>query len=167
MLERLKTIYTPLVGLDPGKILPTVGLNVGRLDAFNQSMIFWDLGGQTGLRRIWEKYYDDSHAIIYVVDAATRDRFEESRAALEKVLESRLLYGAPLLLMANKQDLQGAADAQEMGEFFKMTTDSTRPVRVVPVCAYTGQGLRESVEWLIQTIRTSTRAERLRVKSAR
>jgi ADP-ribosylation factor related protein 1 len=53
VLERLKTIFTHLIGLDPGKILPTVGLNVGRLEAFNYHLIFWDLGGQSGLRSIW------------------------------------------------------------------------------------------------------------------
>ncbi len=114
VLERLKTLYTQLVGLDPGKILPTVGLNVGRLEAFSQSMVFWDLGGQSGLRAIWPKYYDESHAVIFVVDSASRERFDESRRALEGVLESIELTGAPLLVMANKQDLPGAADAQEV-----------------------------------------------------
>lgn len=60
------------VGLDPGKILPTVGLNVGRLEASNQPMVFWDLGGQSGLRSIWAKYYSESHAVIYVVRDASR-----------------------------------------------------------------------------------------------
>lgn len=47
-----------------------VGLNVGRLEVNGQSMVFWDLGGQTGLRSIWDKYYDESHAVVFVVDAA-------------------------------------------------------------------------------------------------
>jgi len=39
------------------------------------AVMFWDLGGQTGLRSIWDKYYADSHAIIYVVDASSPERF--------------------------------------------------------------------------------------------
>jgi hypothetical protein len=31
LLERLKTMYGDLPGTDPDKILPTVGLNVGRM----------------------------------------------------------------------------------------------------------------------------------------
>lgn len=33
------------LGLDSSKILPTVGLNVGRVEAFGCSLIFWDLVG--------------------------------------------------------------------------------------------------------------------------
>ena len=33
-------------------------------------LIFWDLGGQPGLRSIWDKYYAESNAILYVVDAS-------------------------------------------------------------------------------------------------
>ena len=74
LLERLKTIYTDFPGLDADKILPTVGLNVGKLEAMGSSLMLWDLGGQTGLRSIWDKYYADSHAIIYVVDASAPER---------------------------------------------------------------------------------------------
>ena len=74
LLERLKTIYTDFPGLEADKILPTVGLNVGRLEAMKSALMFWDLGGQTGLRSIWDKYYLESHAIIYVVDASAPQR---------------------------------------------------------------------------------------------
>jgi signal recognition particle receptor subunit beta len=59
--------------------MATVGLNVGRFEAFSTSLVFWDLGGAASLRGIWEKYYKDTHAIIYVVDAADPDRFEEAK----------------------------------------------------------------------------------------
>jgi ADP-ribosylation factor related protein 1 len=58
---------------------------VGRLEAFNHNLIFWDLGGQSGLRSIWDKYYDDSHAVMYVVDAASQARFDESKQVGESV----------------------------------------------------------------------------------
>lgn len=167
VLERLKTLYTQSIGLDPGKILPTVGLNVGRLEAYGINLIFWDLGGQSGLRSIWDKYYAESHAIIYVVDAASRSRFEESKAALDRVLASRELLGAPLLVMANKQDLEGAAGAQEVADAFALSRVENRQSKVLPVCAYTGQGLKDGVEWLVHTVKASHRATELRVRSAR
>jgi len=33
-------------------------------------LIFWDLGGQAGLRSIWDKYYAESNALIYLIDAS-------------------------------------------------------------------------------------------------
>ncbi|GFH31805.1 uncharacterized protein HaLaN_30918 [Haematococcus lacustris] len=132
VLERFKTLYTPLVGLDPGKILPTVGLNVGRLDAAGQSLVLWDLGGQTGLRSIWDKYYDESHAVIFVVDAHNLGRLDESKAALDRVLGSRQLQGAPVLIMANKQDLEAAASAQQIYDHLGVGLVHNRPIRVLP-----------------------------------
>lgn len=165
VLERLKTIFTQSIGLDPGKILPTVGLNVGRIEAHNHNLIFWDLGGQSGLRGIWDKYYSEAHAVVYVVDAANRARFDESRATLERVLENRELTGAPLLVMANKQDLEGAATAQEVGQLFGIERAEGRQFKVLQVSAYTGQGLKDGVEWLVETIRRSHRAMQLRIRS--
>lgn len=164
VLERLKTIYSSIIGLDPGKILPTVGLNVGRVEVHNSSLVFWDLGGQTGLRSIWDKYYEESHAIIYVVDSENKARFDESKAALDRVLGSRELIGAPLLLLANKQDLEGAASPQAVAEQFGIGKVDSRPVKVQPVCAYTGQGLREGVAWLVEAIKRSPRVNIIRAK---
>lgn len=37
---------------------------------------------QLGLRSIWEKYYEEAHAVIYVIDASCPSRFEDSKSAL-------------------------------------------------------------------------------------
>lgn len=37
---------------------------------------------QPGLRSIWEKYYEEAHAVVYVIDAASPSRFEDSKSAL-------------------------------------------------------------------------------------
>lgn len=103
MLEKLKSIYSNLEGLSPDRIVPTVGLNIGRIEDDNTRLVFLDLGGQIGLRTIWEKYYEAAHAIIYVIDAACSSCFEDSNSALEKALKHEDLRGAPVLVLANKQ----------------------------------------------------------------
>lgn len=40
------------------------------------------LFGQVGLRTIWEKYYEEAHAIIYVIDASSPNSFEDAKSAL-------------------------------------------------------------------------------------
>lgn len=37
------------------KARPTVGLNVGRLEAAGAAVMLWDLGGAAGLRVIWDR----------------------------------------------------------------------------------------------------------------
>ncbi|CBI21815.3 unnamed protein product, partial [Vitis vinifera] len=58
---------------------------------------------ESGLHSIWEKYYEEAHAVVYVIDASCPSCFEDSKSALEKILRHEDLQGAPLLILANKQ----------------------------------------------------------------
>jgi ADP-ribosylation factor related protein 1 len=49
----------------------------GKITLPSAVLQFWDLGGQRGIRSIWPKYYDDCHAVVYVVDAVDHERLGE------------------------------------------------------------------------------------------
>ena len=74
VLEQIKAIYNGLEPLPPGKIPPTVGLNIGRVRADRANLIFWDLGGARSLRSLWEKYYNEAHGLLYVAMSRVGDR---------------------------------------------------------------------------------------------
>lgn len=163
LLERLKTSYASVPGTDRDKILPTVGLNVGRMQAHQAPLIFWDLGGQAGLRSIWDKYYSESHAILFVVDCTDEARLDEAKSALDCALASRDLFGAPLLVIANKQDEDGAVSGTVVSDHLgESALRSHRPCRIQPASAYTGEGISEGMQWLVQAIKQSQRAKVLR-----
>lgn len=48
--------------------------------------MFWDLGGQIRMRSIWDKYYAEANAMIFVIDSADSDRLEEARTAFGTLL---------------------------------------------------------------------------------
>ncbi|KAK9799011.1 hypothetical protein WJX73_004244 [Symbiochloris irregularis] len=162
LLERLKTLYTDTPGLESDKVLPTVGLNVGRLDVNKAELLLWDLGGQPGLRSIWDKYYADSHGVIFVVDCTTPARLDEAKHALDGALGSRELFGAPLLVMANKQDVEGHVPASEITQSLGLGIIDGRPCRVQPISAHNGNGIREAMRWLVDEIGASDRKLMLR-----
>ena len=58
---------------------------VGRIDIGGARINFQDLGGQTDLQTIWERYYRECHAIVFVVDSSDPERIEECRDALGKL----------------------------------------------------------------------------------
>jgi ADP-ribosylation factor related protein 1 len=89
LLEKMKTLCSDFPGLDPEQVLPTVGLNIARFEAHNSPLVCWDLGGQAGLRSIWDKYYGEAHALLFVVDSADPQRFDEARQELERALGER------------------------------------------------------------------------------
>ncbi|KAJ9139902.1 hypothetical protein P3X46_030594 [Hevea brasiliensis] len=167
LLEKLKSLFSNLEGLPPDRIVPTVGLNIGRIEVSNTKLVFWDLGGQPGLRSIWEKYYEEAHAVVYVIDATCPSRFEDSKSALEKVLRHEDLQGAPLLILANKQDLSEAVSAEEVAQYLdlKKLDERERAYMLDAVSAYDGMGIKESVEWLVEVMEQSKRTEMLRVRA--
>ena len=57
---------------------------VGKIDVGGARLMFWDLGGQEELQSLWDKYYAESHGIIYVVDSVDNERLQESKEAYGK-----------------------------------------------------------------------------------
>ncbi|XWS61142.1 hypothetical protein CRYUN_Cryun07bG0100000 [Craigia yunnanensis] len=165
LLEKLKSIYSNLEGLPPDRIVPTVGLNIGRTEVSNTKLVYWDLGGQPGLRSIWEKYYEEAHAVIFVIDAACPSRFEDSKSALEKVLRHEDLQGAPLLILANKQDLSEAVSAEELSRYLDLKKLDERVYMFEAISSFDGRGIKEGVEWLVEVMERSKRTETLRIRA--
>ena len=60
------------------------------------------------------RYIRDAHGIIFIVDASNPARFAEARAVLERLTSSPDAAGAPLLIVANKDDARGAASAADV-----------------------------------------------------
>lgn len=46
--------------------------------------------------------------MVYVIDSADKDRIEVAKQELELMLQEEELRGAPVLILANKQDLPNA-----------------------------------------------------------
>ena len=51
---------------------------------------------------------------MYVVDSADKERLDVARQELELMLQEEELKGAPVLILANKQDLPGAMNEMEV-----------------------------------------------------
>lgn len=49
------------------------------MDIKSSRINFWDLGGQSELQPIWERYYSECHAIVFVVDSTDPKRLDECR----------------------------------------------------------------------------------------
>merc|ERR1719476_893193 len=96
--------------------IPTIGFNVETVDYRNISFTVWDVGGQEKLRRLWRHYYQGTNGLIYVVDSNDRDRVEDAREEMFKILQEDEMRDAVVLVFANKQDLPNAMTAAEVTE---------------------------------------------------
>lgn len=66
---------------------------------------FQDVGGQNKIRPLWRHYYTGTQGLIFVVDCADRDRIDEARQELHRIINDREMRDAIILIFANKQDL--------------------------------------------------------------
>ncbi|QRV94306.1 ADP-ribosylation factor family [Ceratobasidium sp. AG-Ba] len=126
-LEKTKTLYNNVPGLSPDKIGPTVGQNMGKITLPSATMQFFDLGGQRDIRTIWSKYYDDCHAVIYMIDAADRDRLWDGWEVFETVLAHPQILDVPLLLLANKQDAPNSLSVNDVRASYEAWWQTRRP----------------------------------------
>ena len=63
----------------------------------------WDVGGQDKIRPLWRHYYQNTQGLIFVVDSNDRERVEDAREELHRMLNEPELSNAVLLVFANKQ----------------------------------------------------------------
>ncbi|XP_077971219.1 ADP-ribosylation factor-related protein 1-like [Styela clava] len=154
-LEQTKTKFTKnYKGMNLGKITTTVGLNIGKIDISGSRLMFWDLGGQEELQSLWDKYFAESHGIIYLVDSVDVDRIQESKQAFDNMLRSEALDTVPLLVLANKQDVLSCATVLDIKKAFhdSSTHIGNRDCMIRSVSALTGQGVNEGIEWMVKCV---------------
>jgi len=81
----------------------------------------WDIGGQKAIRPYWKNYYERTNGIVFVVDSSDEERIEEAVAEFGELMAEDNLKGLPLLVFANKQDLELAMSAEEVLESLKLS----------------------------------------------
>merc|ERR1712203_45055 len=107
-----------------------------------------DVGGQDKIRRLWRHYYPGTQGLIFVVDSNDRDRVEDAREELHKMLNEGEMRDAILLVFANKQDLPNAIPAAEITEKLGLHNMRKRQWFIQSTCATTGDGLYEGLDWM-------------------
>ncbi|KAF7315855.1 hypothetical protein MIND_00102000 [Mycena indigotica] len=178
LLEKIKTLYNETPGLTPDKIGPTVGQNTGTVTLPSTILQFWDLGGQRGIRNIWHRYYDDCHAVAFVVDAEDKERLSEGWEVFETVLSAPQILNVPLLLIANKQDSPNALSVEEIRQDYEDwhqrkienarrgaqyerendRRDRIASLDVMGISAIEGTGVKAAVDWLFIRVQNSRRS---------
>ena len=135
--------------------LPTIGVNVEVLKRQNVNLSIFDLGGQLHFRNLWGTLMRGSSAIIFVLDSSDRERLEEAKTELWKVLIDPNYPDAPLLVVANKQDKEGAMSIEEIIRSCGLDDPGklgTRSWHIQPTVATTGQGVEEAIRWIVMEL---------------
>ncbi|EOD06117.1 ADP-ribosylation factor [Emiliania huxleyi CCMP1516] len=131
---------------------PTIGFAVEQVEHAKCAYSLWDVGGQDKLRALWHHFVIGAIAVVFVVDCADRERVATACEELHRLLgEPELPAEAALLVLANKQDVQGAIQADELTKQLKLEPLQRR-WHIQETCAVSGEGLSLGFDWLSSNV---------------
>lgn len=133
--------------------MPTQGFNIKSVVHEGFKLNVWDIGGQKTIRPYWRNYFDQTDALVYVIDCADRRRIDETGVELQALLEEEKLAGVPVLIFANKKDLMNAMSPDELTEVLHLHDIRDRTWHIQHCSAKTSEGLQDGMEWLVKNIK--------------
>ena len=134
------------------KTTPTIGSNVEEISYNNVKFQAWDLGGQESTRTLWDVYYMNTDAVVYVIDSQDDEYFEESKTQFHKLLKNPALKNATILIFANKQDLPGAKDINKLIKDYEFDKIKDHIWQIQSCSALKGEGLVTGIKWLSEQL---------------
>jgi hypothetical protein len=167
------------------KIRPTIGMNLCKTEICGAKVHVWDLGGK--LQDLWERYYDDADAVLFVwrlnrQDVVTlkqpplppdnqNDDHDTVRVTAEQQMEvlehvrSSVPDDIPFCLLGNIFQLQPPYNCEPdvLYSTSHLLPHYHNPLQALFIAnAVSGQGIKSAIEWLISTAK---RQQRIRKRS--
>jgi signal recognition particle receptor subunit beta len=106
--------------------------------------------------------------VVFVLDSTDIDRLAEVRRELFALLKEPLLDNAPVLILANKQDMSQARNISEISTIIGVSTSGDveeggggglfdRPIEVIGISCLDGSGISRAIEWLVDQVSNNSR----------
>ena len=86
------------------------------------------------------------------MDSNDSDKFEENKETFEKLINEDELKKQPILIYANKQDMNGAYSENDIMEKLEMKKYTDRKWLVKGTSINNGEGIKEGFDWLISSM---------------
>ncbi|XP_032784164.1 ADP-ribosylation factor-like protein 6 isoform X1 [Daphnia magna] len=139
--------------------VPTIGFNVEKFQNAGLTLTAFDMSGQSKYRPLWERYYNDCHGVIFVIDSSDTMRMAVACNELqlmiqhpEMVKNRSTTLGVPILILANKSDLDSAIPIGQIRAELRLDDIETHPIHLEASNALTGVGLHAGLQWLSEQI---------------
>ncbi|XP_065829665.1 uncharacterized protein [Oscarella lobularis] len=133
--------------------IPTIGFNVETIEYKSINFTSWDVGSRDKIRPLYRHYFENTDALVYVVDSNDRDRIGQAKEELHSIMEDQKLKDAMLLVIANKQDLPNSLTVDEVTKKLDLGSITSHSWHIQGAVAINGDGLYEGLDWLCDQIR--------------
>ena len=128
------------------------GFHPETLQLKQMKLLSWNLEGSDDIRSAWKQYYPGAQGIIFVIDACDKEKIPIAVQELTSLLEVGELKSIPLLVLANKRDLEGSLDPATLVDLLDLTKIMTRHWNLQATCAIDMKGVDEGLQWLTEAM---------------
>uniref|UniRef100_A0AAQ4QER3 ADP-ribosylation factor-like protein 6 n=1 Tax=Gasterosteus aculeatus aculeatus TaxID=481459 RepID=A0AAQ4QER3_GASAC len=144
------------IGAQAQDIVPTIGFSIEKFKTSSLSFTVFDMSGQGRYRNLWEHYYKEGQAIIFVIDSADKLRMVVAKEELDTLLNHPDVKHRriPILFFANKMDVRDALSSVKVSQLLCLENIKDKPWHICATDALKGEGLQEGVDWLQDQIKT-------------
>ncbi|PFH53953.1 hypothetical protein AMATHDRAFT_136136 [Amanita thiersii Skay4041] len=129
-------------------VVPTVAFNFRKIRKGRVTFKLWDVAGQPKFRSMWERYCNGVDAIVFVVDSFDQEKFNTARFELHQLVGNPTLSGVSLLVLGNKNDLDGHASVKDLIRELQLDKITDRPVSCYSCSMKSRHNLDIILQWL-------------------
>ena len=114
------TLLAQLVSENTSNIQPTNGFNIKTLPLNGTVLSIKELGGSNRVQMFWDNYFDNKHALLYIVDiSSSESELEESVEILKNILTNPGLHGRPCIIIGTHNDKPEARTSNQIEQYFQ------------------------------------------------
>ncbi|XP_071478115.1 ADP-ribosylation factor-like protein 6 [Diadema antillarum] len=137
-------------------VVATVGFSVEKFTTPGVSFTVFDMSGQGKYRDLWEHYYKEAQAVIFVIDSSDKLRIVVAKSEIDMLLEHAAVQSRriPILFFANKMDLRDALTSVKCIRLLELDKIKDKPWHICASNALTGEGLHEGIQWLSEQLKS-------------
>lgn len=97
---------------------------------------------------MWERYCLGMQAIVFLVDSADSEHFSNAKKELHSLMNKPRLAGIPLLVLANKNDLDGAMQMETVVDHLSLNEIKSREVCYYSISCKNKVNIDITLKWL-------------------
>ncbi|MFX1259564.1 MAG: ADP-ribosylation factor-like protein [Promethearchaeota archaeon] len=135
------------------KTKPTLMFNIDNLILKDIEFQVWDAPGQVQLRAMWNKNLGKSKILLFVLDTADVERFNEAKKELNKVLDDFETRNVSLVFCFHKMDLDKAQNNLKKAiDVFNLSSIQEREVHKLETTIKESEGIERLKNKLVEII---------------
>jgi ADP-ribosylation factor protein 1 len=142
--------------------IPTIGFNVETVKFGKMELTVWDVGGRDKIRPLFRHYYQNTQALVFVVDSVDRERLTDAKEELHGILTEDELRDVPIAVALNKRDLEKCMTREEMVEKLELEKiQKQRPCEAFLTTILPTEEVTSEMDKLMEWIEEETTKRRL------